>query len=79
MAITNFVAPENIAYKGKEANEIMSKPVYESDLYGYGITYRPGVKGKEQLIVGEVTDLFQTYTCAFSPNLNLLANSPAPV
>ena len=68
MAITNFVAPENIAYKGKEANEIMSKPVYESDLYGYGITYRPGVKGKEQLIVGEVNDLFQTYTCAFSPN-----------
>ena len=68
MAITNFVAPENIAYKGKEANEIMSKPVYESDLYGYGITYRPGVKGKEQLIVGEVGDLFQTYTCAFSPN-----------
>ena len=68
MAITNFVAPENIAYKGKEANEIMSKPVYESDLYGYGITYRPGVKGKEQLIVGEVSDLFQTYTCAFSPN-----------
>ena len=68
MAITNFVAPENIAYKGKEANEIMSKPVYESDLYSYGITYRPGVKGKEQLIVGEVSDLFQTYTCAFSPN-----------
>lgn len=68
MAISNFVAPENIAYKGKEANEIMSKPVYESDLYGYGITYRPGVKGKEQLIVGEVNDLFQTYTCAFSPN-----------
>lgn len=68
MAISNFVAPENIAYKGKEANEIMSKPVYESDLYGYGITYRPGVKGKEQLIVGEVSDLFQTYTCAFSPN-----------
>ena len=68
MAISSFVAPENIAYKGKEANEIMSKPVYESDLYGYGITYRPGVKGKEQLIVGEVSDLFQTYTCAFSPN-----------
>lgn len=68
MAITNFVAPENIAYKGKEANEIMSKPIYESDLYSYGITYRPGVKGKEQLIVGEVSELFQTYTCAFTPN-----------
>ena len=35
MAIKNFVAPENIAYKGKEANEIMSKPIYESDLYSY--------------------------------------------
>lgn len=68
MAITNFVSPENIAYKGKEANEIMSKPIYESDLYSYGVTYRPGVKGKEQLVVGEVNDLFQTYTCAFSPS-----------
>lgn len=68
MAITNFVSPENIVYKGKEANEILSKPIYESDLYSYGITYRPGVKGKEQLIVGEVSELFQAYTCAFTPN-----------
>lgn len=68
MAIQNFILPENIAYKGKEANEIMSKPIYESDLYSYGVTYRPGVKGKEQLVVGEVSDLFQTYTCAFSPS-----------
>lgn len=68
MAISNFVAPENITYCGKEANEIMAKPVYESDLYGYGITYRPGVKGKEQLIVGEVSDLFQAYSCAFTPD-----------
>ena len=68
MAITNFVAPENIAYKGKEANEILSKPIYESDLYSYGITYRPGVKGREQLILGEIKDLFQAYTCAFTPN-----------
>lgn len=67
MAISNFVAPENIAYSGKSANEIMSKPVYETDLYGYGITYRPNVKGKEQLMVGEVGDLFQAYTCAFTP------------
>lgn len=65
---TNFVAPENIKYVGKQANEIMSKPIYESDLYSYGITYRPGVKGKEQLIHGEVGELFQTYTCAFSPS-----------
>lgn len=68
MAVQNFVAPENIKYVGKEANNIMSKPIYESDLYSYGITYRPGVKGKEQLIHGEVGELFQTYTCAFSPS-----------
>lgn len=68
MAIRNFVAPINIEYKGKEANEILSKPIYESDLYSYGITYRPGVKGKEQLIVGEVSELFQTYSCAFEAN-----------
>lgn len=68
MAIQNFVSPENIKYVGKQANEIMSKPIYDSDLYAYGITYRPGVKGKEQLVMGEVGDLFQTYTCAFSPS-----------
>lgn len=68
MAIQNFVSPENIKYLGKEANEIMTKPIYESDLYSYGITYRPGVKGKEQLIHGNVGDLFQAYTCAFSPS-----------
>lgn len=68
MAISNFVAPENIVYNGKEANEIMSKPIYESDLYGYGITYRPNVKGKEKLVMGEVSELFQEYTCAFTPN-----------
>lgn len=68
MAIRNFVAPINIEYKGKEANEILSKPIYESDLYSYGITYRPGVRGKEQLIVGSVSELFQTYSCAFEAN-----------
>lgn len=67
MAISNFVAPENIKYVGKEANEIMAKPIYESDLYSYGVSYRPGVKGKQQLMMGEVDELFQAYTCAFSP------------
>lgn len=68
MAITNFVTPENIEYKGKEANEILAKPIYESDLYSYGITYLPGVKGKQQLILGDVDSLFQAYTCAFTPD-----------
>lgn len=59
---------DNISYCGKQANEILSKAIFETDLYGYGITYRPGVKGKEQLIFGEVSDVFQPYTCAFTPN-----------
>lgn len=67
MAISSFVAPENIKYVGKQANEIMARPIYESDLYGYGISYRPGVKGKQQLMMGEVDELFQAYSCAFSP------------
>lgn len=67
MAIQNFVTPDNIEYKGKEANEIMAKPIYESDLYSYGITYLPGVVGKQQLILGDVDSLFQAYTCAFTP------------
>lgn len=71
MAIQNFVSPENIKYVGKEANEIMAKPIYESDLYSFGITYMPGVKGKTQLVTGEVGELFQAYTCAFSPSGNV--------
>ena len=66
--MANFVKCDNITYHGKEANEIMSKPIYESDLYGYGITYRPGVKTREKLIMGEVSELFQAYSCAFTPN-----------
>lgn len=66
--MAKFVACDNITYNGKEANEVMSKPIYESDLYGYGITYRPGVKGKEKIVVGEVSDMFQAYSCAFTPN-----------
>ena len=30
-----------------------------------GITYMPGVKGKQQLVSGEVSDLFQKFTCPF--------------
>ena len=66
--MANFVKCDNLTYNGKEANEIMSKPIYESDLYSYGITYRPGVKTREKLVMGEVNDIFQAYSCAFTPN-----------
>ena len=66
--MANFVKCDNLTYNGKEANEVMSKPIYESDLYGYGITYRPGVKVKEKLVMGDVNEIFQAYSCAFTPN-----------
>lgn len=66
--MTNFTNIESVKYLGKEANEIMSKPLFESDLYSYGLTYMPDVKGKRQIVTGEVGELFQTYSCAFSPN-----------
>lgn len=42
------------------------KNLYESKLKNFGITYMPGVKGKQQLVSGDVSDLFQKFTCPFS-------------
>ena len=66
--MANFAELGNINYCGKEAQEIFVKDLYESDLKGYGIRYMSGVKGKTQLMSGEVGDLFQAYSCPFTPN-----------
>lgn len=66
--MANFAELGNITYVGKEAQEIFVKDLYESDLKGYGIRYMSGVKGKTQLMSGEVGELFQSYSCPFTPN-----------
>lgn len=66
--MANFAELGNINYCGKEAQEIFVKDLYESDLKGYGIRYMSGVKGKTQLMSGEVGDLFQEYSCPFTPS-----------
>lgn len=66
--MANFAELGNINYCGKDAQEIFVKDLYESDLKGYGIRYMSGVKGKTQLMSGEVGDLFQAYSCPFTPN-----------
>ena len=66
--MANFVNVENLIYCGKYAQEIMVKELYESNLRGYGFTYMPGVKYKQELVTGEVGNLFQAYTCPFSPS-----------
>lgn len=65
---TNFVDVQNLTYEGEYAKEIFIKNLYESKLKNYGITYMPGVKSKQQLVSGEVSDLFQKFTCPFSPS-----------
>lgn len=56
----------NLTYEGEYAKEIFIKNLYESKLKNFGITYMPGVKGKQQLVSGDVSDLFQKFTCPFS-------------
>lgn len=66
--MANFLDVSNITYCGKEGQEIFSKGIYDLDLRSYGITYMDGVKGKQKLYSGEVGDLWQEYTCPFTPN-----------
>lgn len=63
--MANFVV-QNLTYEGEYAKEIFIKNLYESKLKSFGITYMPGVKGKQQLVSGNVSDLFQKFTCPFS-------------
>ena len=66
--MADFVKVQNLTYEGEYAKEIFIKNLYESKLKNYGITYMPGVKSKTQLVSGEVSDLFQKFTCPFSPS-----------
>lgn len=63
----SFIDVSNLTYCGKEGQEIFSHDIFDLDLRGYGITYLDGVKGKQKLYSGEVGDVWQAYTCAFTP------------
>lgn len=65
--MASFVDIENVSYTGKAATEIFTKDLYESNLHSYGIMYMPNVKAKTQLAFGEVGNLWQEYSCAFTP------------
>lgn len=66
--MASFIDVTGLTYCGKEGQEIFSKEVYNLDLTNYGITLMDGVKGKQKIYNGEVGDVFQPYTCAFSPS-----------
>lgn len=65
--MSNFVNVSGITYAGKEYQEIYSKDLYSLDLHNYGITMLDGVKGKQKIYKGEIGDVTQLYTCAFTP------------
>lgn len=63
----SFVNVENLTYCGKEGREIFSKDIYDLDLRSYGVTYMDNLKGKQKIYTGEIGDVWQEYTCAFTP------------
>lgn len=65
--MANFADLTDLTYCGQYAEEIFVKQLYSSNLKGYGIRYMSGVKAKKQIMTGEVGDLFQAYSCPFSP------------
>ena len=65
--MANFIDLTGLTYCGKEAQEIFSKDIYDIDLRQYGITFMDGVKGKMKMYSGEIGDVWQLYTCPFTP------------
>lgn len=62
-----FLNVDGLEYCGKEARDIMSQDVYSLDIRNYGITFLPNVKGKTKIHTGEISDLWQEYSCPFTP------------
>lgn len=66
--IQNFIDVQNLTYCGKEANEIFSKMIYALDIASTGIQMMDNVKGKRKLYTGEMKDVWQKYSCPFTPS-----------
>lgn len=67
MAISNFIDLSNLTYSGKEAQDIFAQDIYDIDLRQYGITFMDGVNSKMKMYSGEIGDVWQLYTCPFTP------------
>lgn len=65
--MANFIDLSNITYCGKEYQDILSQDLYSLDIRNYGVTLMDGVKGKTKLYNGEIGDVWQQYTCPFTP------------
>ena len=65
--MANFISVSGITYAGKEFQDILSRDLYSLDLRNAGVTYMDGVKGKMKIYSGEIGDVWQAYTCPFTP------------
>lgn len=65
--MNSFLNVSGLTYCGKEAQDIFAKDIYDIDLRQYGITYLDGLKGKMKMYSGEIGDVWQQYTCPFTP------------
>ncbi len=65
--MSNFINVSGITYAGKEYQDILSRDLYSLDIRNYGITLRDGVKGKQKIYTGEIGEIWQEYTCPFTP------------
>lgn len=66
--MASFIDVSNITYCGKEIQKIFSEDIYGIDLRSYGVTFMDGIKGKTKIYNGEIGDVWQAYTCPFTPN-----------
>ena len=67
-----MINTEGLTYAGEQAGKIFSEDLFALDLRGYGITYLDGVKGKKKIYNGSLSDVWQAYTCAFTPEGDLV-------
>lgn len=65
--MANFIDVTNVSYCGKELQEILSRDLFSLPLRDAGVTYMDGIKAKTKIYTGEIGDVWQSYSCPFTP------------
>lgn len=64
--MASFIKVDNLTYCGKEGQQIFSDMIYDLPLPA-GITHMDGLTGKTKVYTGEIGDVWQVYSCDFTP------------
>lgn len=65
--MANMIKVDSLTYCGKEGQDIFSQMIYDLPLPA-GITKMDDVKGKQKVYTGDMGEVWQEYTCDFTPN-----------